>query len=97
MLRRSDRTLLLSVRSDGVPVSGRAKEKKTGSTELWLCPVSCDRTRPVVILGVLDLSGINRTLGGSAGHCHRSVRSVENMWDSISFLCFLSRHVGATI
>jgi len=65
MLRRSDRTLLLSVRSDGVPVSGRAKEKKTGSTELWLCPVSCDRTRPVVILGVLDLSGINRTLGGS--------------------------------
>ena len=65
MLRWSDRTLLFSFRSDGVPVSGRAKEKKTGSTELWLCPVSCDRTRPVVILGVLDLSGIDQTLGGS--------------------------------
>ena len=65
MLRRSDRTLLLSVRSDGVPMSGRVKEKKTGSTRLWLRPVSCDRMRSVMIPGVLDLSRIDRTLGGS--------------------------------
>ena len=65
MLRRSDRTLLLSVRLDGVPVSGRAKEKKTGLTELWLCPVSCDRTRPVATWEVLDLSVVDRTPGGS--------------------------------
>ena len=38
---------------------------ETGWTGLWLRLVSCDRTRPVVILGVLDLSGIDWTLGGS--------------------------------
>ena len=65
MLRWSDRTLLFSVRSDGIPAFGHAKEKKAGSTGLWLCPVSCDWTRPVAALGVLDLSGVDRTLGGS--------------------------------
>ena len=65
MLRCSDRTLLFSVRSDDVPASDRAKTMDTGWTELWLCPVSCDRTRPVVAPEVLDLSGVNRTLGGS--------------------------------
>ena len=65
MLRRSDRTLLFSVRSDGVPASDRVKEKKAGSTGVWLRPVSWDRTRPVTIPGVLCLSGIDRTLGGS--------------------------------
>ena len=53
------------MRLDGVPASSHAKEKKIGSIGLWLRPVSWDRTRPVVILGVLDLSGIDRTLGGS--------------------------------
>jgi len=65
MLQWSDRTLLFSVQSDGVPMSGRAKMMETGSTRLWLCPVSCDRTRPVIAPGDLDLSGVDRTLGGS--------------------------------
>ena len=65
MLRWSDRTLLFSVRSDGVPASGRAKTMKTGWTGLWLHPVSGDQTWPVMIPGVLDLSGVDRTLGGS--------------------------------
>ena len=65
LLQRSDRTLLSSVRSDGVPVSGQAKTMKTGSTGLWLCSVSGDRTRSVVTLGDLDLSGVDWTLGGS--------------------------------
>ena len=65
LLRWSDQTLLFSVRSNDVPASGRAKTIETGWTELWLRPVSCDRTRQVVIPGVLDISGIDRTLGGS--------------------------------
>ena len=65
MLRWSDRTLLFSVRSDGVPASGQAKTMRIGSTRLCLCPVSWDRTRLVVALGDLDLSGVDRTLGGS--------------------------------
>ena len=65
MLRWSDRTLLFNVRSDGVPASGRAKTMETGWTGLWLRPVSCDRTCPVVAPGNLDLSGVNQTLGGS--------------------------------
>ena len=68
MLRRSDRTLKQcspSVRSEGDPTSGQAKEMKTGSTGLWLCSVSGDRTRSVVTLGDLDLSGVDWTLGGS--------------------------------
>ena len=54
-----------SVRSDGDPAFGQAKKTKSGSTGLWLRPISGDRTRPVAILGVLDLSRIDRTLGGS--------------------------------
>ena len=65
MLQRDDRTLLSSVRSEGVPTSGRAKTMKTGWTGLWLHLISGDRTCPVAIPGVLDLSGIDRTLGGS--------------------------------
>ena len=53
------------VRLEGDPASGQAKKTKTGSTGLWLRPVSCDRTRSVVTLGDLDLSGVDRTLGGS--------------------------------
>ena len=65
MLRWSDRTLLFNVRSDGVPTSGQAKTMETGWTGLWLRLVSCGWTRPVMTLGVLDLSGVDRTLGGS--------------------------------
>ena len=68
LLLRSDRTLKQcspSVRSEGDPASGRSKTKETACTGLWLCPVSWDRTRPVMIPGVLDLTGIDRTLGGS--------------------------------
>ena len=65
MLRWSDRTLLFSVRSDGVPMSGRAKTMEIGWTRLWLRPVSCDRTCPVMAPGVLDLYGVDMTLGGS--------------------------------
>ena len=65
MLRWSDQTLLFRVWSDGVPASGRANTMKTGWTGLWLRLVNGDRTRPVVAPGNLDLSGVNRTLGGS--------------------------------
>ena len=68
MLRRSDRTLkwfFPYVRLDGVLASGQAKTMKTGWTGLWLCPVSGDRTCPVKTREVLDLSGVDRTLGGS--------------------------------
>ena len=54
-----------SIRSEGDPASGRSKTKETACTGLWLRPVSWDRTRPVVIPGDLDLSGIDQTLGGS--------------------------------
>ena len=68
MLRRSDRTLKQcspSVWSEGDPASGQKKKKRSGSIGLWLRPVSWDRMRPVAIPGDLDLSGIDRTLGGS--------------------------------
>ena len=54
-----------SVWSDGDPASGRSKTMKTACTGLWLHPVGVHRTRPVAILGVLDLTGIDRPLGGS--------------------------------
>ena len=66
--QRSDRTLKQCsscVRSDGGPTSSQAKKVYTGSTELWLCPVKGNRTLPVVTWGDLDLSVVDRTLGGS--------------------------------
>ena len=68
LLQRSDRTLKLylsCVRSDGVPASCQVKKMKTELTGLWLCPVSRDRTCPVMTQGDLDLSRVDRTLGGS--------------------------------
>ena len=41
------------------------KKTKAKLTGLWLRPVDVHRTRLVVILEELDLSGIDRTLGGS--------------------------------
>ena len=82
MLQRSDWTLEQCshcVRSEGDPASGQAKKTKAGSTGLWLRPINWDRTCPVVTPGDLDLSGVDRTLGGNVRCCHRSVRSVENV------------------
>ena len=65
MLRRSDQTLLFSVRSEGISAFGRVEKTKAELIGLWLCPVGVHRTRLVVIPEDLDLSGIDRTLGGS--------------------------------
>ena len=54
-----------SVRSDGDSASGRSKMIKAACTGLWLRPVGVHRMCPVTILGVLDLTRIDRTLGGS--------------------------------
>ena len=54
-----------SIRSDGDLASGRSKTRKTACTGLWLRPVRDHRTRPVAIPEDLDLSGIDRMLGGS--------------------------------
>ena len=54
-----------SVRSEGGSASGRARRHQGLVTGLWLRPVGVHRTRPVVIPEDLDLSGIDRTLGGS--------------------------------
>ena len=54
-----------SVRSDGASASGRARRRQGKVTGLWLRPVGVHRTRSVAILEDLDLSGIDRTLGGS--------------------------------
>ena len=68
LLRRSDLTLKQcspSVWSEGDPTSGQAKTTKPGSTGLYLRLVSGDQTHLVMIPGVLDISRIDRTLGGS--------------------------------
>ena len=65
LLRWSDRTLLFSVRSDGGSASDRAKMMEAVWTRLWLHLVGVHRMRPVAIPGVLDLTGIDRTIGGS--------------------------------
>ena len=97
MLRWSDQTLLFSVRSDGGSTSGRSKTKETACTGLWLCSVGVHRTRLVVIPGVLDLSGIDRTLGGSVQSLppERSInrkRAVSRL-----LIRFLFYSMGATI
>ena len=45
--------------------SGRVEKTKAVLIGLWLCSVSVHRTHPVAIPKELDLSGIDRTLGGS--------------------------------
>ena len=57
--------LRLCVRSGGDPASGRSKEEQADLTGPCLRPVMDHRTRPVPIPEELDLSGIDRTLGGS--------------------------------
>ena len=65
MLRRSDRTLPFYVWSEDVSVSGRLEENQAELTGLWLHPVGVHRTRLITIPEDLDLSRIDRTLGGS--------------------------------
>ena len=65
LLRRSDQTLLFYVWSEDVSASGRVKKTKAKLTGLWLHPVGVHWTRPVALPEELDLSGIDRTLGGS--------------------------------
>ena len=57
--------LRLCVWSGKDPASGRLKEKQAVLTGPYLRPIMDHRTRPVPILEELDLSGIDRTLGGS--------------------------------
>ena len=57
--------LRLCVRSGRDPASGRSKEEQAVLTGPCLRPVMDHRTRPVPIPEELDLSGIDRTLGGS--------------------------------
>ena len=57
MLQRSDRTLSFNVWSEDVSASGRVKKTKAKLSGLWLCPV--------MIPEELDLSRIDRMLGGS--------------------------------
>ena len=94
MLRWSDRTLLFSVRSDGVPASSQAKTMETCWTGLWLRSVSCDRTRPVVAPGDLDLSGVDQTLGGNVQSLplERPVSRCRAVCELL--FCFLSYFIG---
>ena len=62
---RSDRTLSLCIWSGRDPASGRSTWSSRQLTGPCLCPVMDHRTRPVVIPEELNLSGIDRTLGGS--------------------------------
>ena len=65
MLRRSDQTLRFSVWSEGFQRPIMWKKTKIVLTRLWLRLVGVHRTSPIVIPEDLDLSGIDRTLGGS--------------------------------
>ena len=62
--RLGDRTLAASGRCPP-DASGHVEKMKAVLTGLWLCLVGVHRTRPIMILEELDLSGIDRTLGGS--------------------------------
>ena len=79
------------------PASGRLKTEQTILTGPCLRPVMDHRTRPVVIPEELDLSGIDRTLGGSV----RSLppeRPVSRSCAALGLLFrFLSCRVGGPI
>ena len=87
-----------SVRSEGDSVSGQAKEKKAGSTGLWLRPVSGDQMRLVVTQGDLDLSGVDRTLGGRVRSLplERPVsrsRAISGFFSPFPFLSRVGHHI----
>ena len=81
--------LRLCVRSGRDPASGRLKENQAKLTGPCLRPVMDHRTRPVVIPEELDLSGIDRTLGGSVRSLppERPVNGEHTVSDL--FPCFL--------
>ena len=83
-----------SVRSEGNPASGRSKTKETACTGLWLRPVGVHRTRPVTILEELDLSRIDRTLGGSVRSLPPEHPVNRNRADYKFFLRFLFHPAG---
>ena len=62
---------------------------ETGWTGLWLCPISSDWTRPVMAPGDLDLSGVDRTLGGSVRSLPSERPASRNHAGLGLLLCFL--------
>ena len=70
------------------------KAKLTG---LWLCPISVYRTCPVMIPEELDLSGIDRTLGGSVWSLPPERPVSGSRAASGLLFCFLSCRVGGPI
>ena len=97
MLRRSDRILPFSVRSEDVSASGRVKKNQAELIGLWLCPVGVHRTCPVVILEELDLSRIDRTLGGSVRSLPPERPVSGSRAASGLFFCFLFCRIGGSI
>ena len=89
MLRRSDRTLAFSVRSEGFQRPVVWKKTKAVLTGLWLRPVGAHWTRLVAIPEELDLSGIDQTLGGSVRSLPLERPINRNRAVSDLFSCFL--------
>ena len=92
--RRSDRTLRLCIQSGRDPASGRLKENQAILTGPCLRPVMDHQTRPVAILEELDLSGIDRTLGGSVRSLPPERPISRSHAASRLFFGFLSCHIG---
>ena len=70
-------------------MSGRVEKTKAELTGLWLRPVGVHQTRPVAIPEDLDLSGIDRTLGGSVRSLPPERPISRNRAASDLFSCFL--------
>ena len=88
--------LRLCVWSGKDPASGRLKENQAELTGPCLRLVMDHRTRPVVILEELDLSGIDRTLGGSVRSLplERPISGSHAASGLLSLFLFLSRLGG---
>ena len=78
-------------------VSGHVEKTKTVLTGLWLRPVGVHRTLTVVIPEELDLSGIDRTLGGSVRSLPPERPVIRSRAAFNLFPPFLSRRVGGPI
>ena len=61
--QRSDRTCRACVRS-GVTYGDVAGQLMQRGPNTWLCPPTCDQTRPVAKQRLVELSGNDRTLAG---------------------------------
>ena len=75
-------------------MSGRLEEKQAVLTGPFLRPVMDHRTRPVVIPEVLDLPGIDRTLGGTVRSLPPERPVSGSRVASGLFFRFLFYHVG---